>query len=62
VGRKISSHTDWALEKEVKFLKEEIKERDMQAADVLPLCKKKERVQPYLEKSKMLWMIFKKDF
>jgi hypothetical protein len=34
----------------VKFFKEEIEERDIEAADVLPLCKKGKRVQPCLEK------------
>jgi hypothetical protein len=47
--KQISTHADWAPEG-VKFLKEKIEERDIWATDVLPFCKKGERVQPYLKK------------
>jgi hypothetical protein len=49
-GKFFLTQTDWASEARVKFLKEKIEERDMGAADVLPLCKKRERVQPSIEK------------
>jgi hypothetical protein len=49
-GKKISTHTDWAPKKGVKFLKKEVEERDIWAANVLPLCKKGEIVQPCIEK------------
>jgi hypothetical protein len=50
VGEKNSTHVDWALEKAVKFSKEKIEKRDIWIANILPFCKKGERVQSYLEK------------
>ncbi len=48
MGGKISTNANWALEEGVKFLKEDLEEKEMWATDVLPLFKKEERVQPSL--------------
>jgi hypothetical protein len=53
-GKNFLTQTDWEPEGGVKFLKEIFEKRDMWATAVLPLCKKGERVQPCLEKFRML--------